>query len=55
MNLVRTAEKKLSLGRDERIILKWILEIGVNKLKLLGSGYEQVMGSCEWVINLWIP
>jgi len=39
MNLVRAAEEKLSLGRDERIILKWILKIGMNKLKLLGSGY----------------
>jgi hypothetical protein len=54
-NLVRTTEEKLSLGRDGRIILKWILKIGMNKLKLLGSGYRQVMGSCEQVINHWIP
>ena len=55
MNLLRTAEEKISLGRDERIILKWILKIGMNKLKLLGSGYGQAMGSCEQVIKLWIP
>jgi hypothetical protein len=53
--LVRTAEEKIPLGRDGKVILKWILKIGMNKLKLLGSGYEQVMGSCEQVINLWIP
>jgi hypothetical protein len=43
------------LGSDGRIILKWILKTGINKLKLLGSGYGQVMGSCEQIINLWIP
>jgi len=43
------------LGTDKRIILKWILKTGINKLKLLGSGYGQVVGCCEQVIKLWIP